>query len=186
MISHAVWKTWPSGLNNEKNLRLRPRLLSTESLGPCFSRGMGDHDQILQHSTKYIKMYQPNKISPKIKHLPHTWPAVYILNCFSHVLNQSEQTLNMFGFYFIAWDLTWSMIVASDAGNFKTLPLPRNAREWSNIVLFGLHCIHKIIHTVHQVLHFVVIWYRLMSYPLVFLAWCWRIRLPQWRPNNPK
>ena len=48
MVSHAVWKTWPSGLSNDKNLSLRPRFLSTESLGPCFSHGMGDHDQILQ------------------------------------------------------------------------------------------------------------------------------------------
>ena len=49
MVSHAVWKTWPSGLSNDKNLGLRPRFLSTESLGPCFPHGMGDHDQILQH-----------------------------------------------------------------------------------------------------------------------------------------
>ena len=48
--AHAVWKTWPSGLSNDKNLGLRPRFLSTESLGPCFSHGMGDHDQILQHT----------------------------------------------------------------------------------------------------------------------------------------
>ena len=47
MVSHAVWKTWPSGLSYDKNLGLRPRFLSTESLGPCFSHGMGDHDQIL-------------------------------------------------------------------------------------------------------------------------------------------
>ena len=51
MVSHVVWKTWPSGLSNDKNLGLRPRFLSTESLGPCFSHGMGDHDQILQHNT---------------------------------------------------------------------------------------------------------------------------------------
>ena len=49
MVSHAVWKTWPSGLSYDKNLGLRPRFLSTESLGPCFSHGMGDHDQILQY-----------------------------------------------------------------------------------------------------------------------------------------
>ena len=49
MVSHAMWKTWPSGLSYDKNLGLRPRFLSTESLGPCFSHGMGDHDQILQH-----------------------------------------------------------------------------------------------------------------------------------------
>ena len=49
MVSHAVWKTWPSGLSNDKNLGFRPRFLSTESLGPCFTHGMGDHDQILQH-----------------------------------------------------------------------------------------------------------------------------------------
>ena len=51
MVSHAVWKTWPSGLSNDKNLGLRPRFLSTESPGPCFSHGMGDHDQILHYST---------------------------------------------------------------------------------------------------------------------------------------
>ena len=47
MFSHAVWKTWPSGLSNDKNLVLRPRFLSTESPGPCFSHSTGDHDQIL-------------------------------------------------------------------------------------------------------------------------------------------
>ena len=36
MVSHAVWKTWPSGLRNDKNLGLQPRFLSTGSLGPCF------------------------------------------------------------------------------------------------------------------------------------------------------
>ena len=46
MVSHAVWKTWPSGLSYDKNLGLRPRFLSTESLRPCFSHGMGDYDQI--------------------------------------------------------------------------------------------------------------------------------------------
>ena len=50
MVSHVVWKTWPSGLSCDKNLGLPPRFLSTESLGPCFSHGMGDHDQILQHA----------------------------------------------------------------------------------------------------------------------------------------
>ena len=49
MVSHAVWKTWPSGLSYDKNLGLRPRFLSTESLGPCFLHGTGDHDQLLQH-----------------------------------------------------------------------------------------------------------------------------------------
>ena len=57
MVSRAVWKTWPSGLSNDKNLGLRPRFLSTESLGPCFSHSMGDHDQIL-HS-KPESPYQP-------------------------------------------------------------------------------------------------------------------------------
>ena len=41
------------GLSNDKNLGLRPWILSTESLGPCFSHSMGDHDQILQY-IKYI------------------------------------------------------------------------------------------------------------------------------------
>ena len=49
MVSHAVCETWPSGLSYDKNLGLRPRFLSTESLEPCFSHGMGDHDQILQY-----------------------------------------------------------------------------------------------------------------------------------------
>ena len=55
MVSHAMWKTWPSGLSYDKNLGLRPRFLSTESLGPYFSHGMGDHDQILQQ-TPYIPL----------------------------------------------------------------------------------------------------------------------------------
>ena len=41
----------------DKNLGLRPRFLSTESLGPCFSHGMGDHDQILQYSAKMFGEY---------------------------------------------------------------------------------------------------------------------------------
>ena len=48
-----MWKTWPSGLSNDKNLGLRPRFLSTESLGPCFSHGMGDHDQILHRIMRH-------------------------------------------------------------------------------------------------------------------------------------
>ena len=63
MISHAVWKTWPSGPSNDKNLGLRPRFLSTESLGPCFSDGMGDHDQILQH---IVSIYPLNSQSQVI------------------------------------------------------------------------------------------------------------------------
>ena len=60
MVSHAVWKTWPSGLSNDKNLGLRPRFLSTESLGPCFSHGTGDHDQILQQiSENTIPLHEP-------------------------------------------------------------------------------------------------------------------------------
>ena len=55
MVSHAVWKTWPSGLSYDKNLGLRPRFLSTESLGPCFSHGTGDHDQILQYIYVHIR-----------------------------------------------------------------------------------------------------------------------------------
>ena len=42
-------KHWPSGLSNDINLGLRPRFLSTESLGPCFSHSTGDHDQILHY-----------------------------------------------------------------------------------------------------------------------------------------
>ena len=54
MVSHAVWKTWPSGLSNDKNLGLWPRFLSTESLGPRFSHDMGEHDQILQQTMAAI------------------------------------------------------------------------------------------------------------------------------------
>ena len=47
-------KNMPRGTNIEAEYRDRiPRLKalisSTESLGPCFSHGMGDHDQTLQH-----------------------------------------------------------------------------------------------------------------------------------------
>ena len=58
MVSHAVLKTWPSSLSYDKNLGLRLRFLSTESLGPYFSHGMGDHDQILQHNID-IKSIKP-------------------------------------------------------------------------------------------------------------------------------
>ena len=81
MVSHAVWKTWPSGLSNDKNLGLRPRFLSTESLGPCFSHGMGDHDQILHslamHYLHWWRVYanslqwrhnEPDRVS---NHQPH-------------------------------------------------------------------------------------------------------------------
>ena len=40
-------KPGPRASIMKKNLGLRPRFLSTESLGPCFSHSMGDHDQIL-------------------------------------------------------------------------------------------------------------------------------------------
>ena len=62
MVSHAVWKTWPSGLSYDKNLGLRPRFLSTESLGPCFSHGTGDHDQILHHTIN-ITQYKMSAVS---------------------------------------------------------------------------------------------------------------------------
>ena len=65
MVSRAVWKTWPSGLSNDKNLGLRPRFLSTESLGPCFSHGMGNHDQILHHSPRnFIYSTTGRNVSP--------------------------------------------------------------------------------------------------------------------------
>ena len=51
MVSHAVWKAWPSGLSDDKNLGLRPRVFPTESLGLCFSHGLGDHDQILHYKS---------------------------------------------------------------------------------------------------------------------------------------
>ena len=70
MVSHAVWKTWPSGLSNDKNLGIRPRFLSTESLGPCFSHGTGDHDQILQQIRNIKSSWYANTL-----HItdPHYW-----------------------------------------------------------------------------------------------------------------
>ena len=59
---------WPSGLSNDKNLGLRPRFLSTESLGPCFSHGMGDHDQILQPNHHLHIMSTPHP-PPRYPHL---------------------------------------------------------------------------------------------------------------------
>ena len=47
MVSHGVWKTWPSDLYNDKNLIFEPCFLSTESLEACVSHTMGDHDQNL-------------------------------------------------------------------------------------------------------------------------------------------
>ena len=44
-------KHGPRASVTTKELGLRSRFLSTESLGPCFSHGMGDHDQILQQNT---------------------------------------------------------------------------------------------------------------------------------------
>ena len=40
--------SWPSIPNDNKNPGFRTRFLPTESLGPRFSHGMGDHDLILQ------------------------------------------------------------------------------------------------------------------------------------------
>ena len=82
MVSHAVWKTWPSGLSYDKNLGLRPRFLSTESLGPCFSHGMGEHDQILQHVATWALT---NKLIDTSK-----WHDNSPLNTFE---NKSELTL---------------------------------------------------------------------------------------------
>ena len=59
MVSHDVWKWWPLGLSDDKDLGFRPRFLSTESLGPCSSHVMGDHDQIL-----HCMSPTPNNISP--------------------------------------------------------------------------------------------------------------------------
>ena len=71
MVSHTVWKTWPSGLSSDKNLGLRPRFVSTESLGPCFSHGMGDHDQILQYVMNYVKLCDMLTTYIRIFHCRH-------------------------------------------------------------------------------------------------------------------
>ena len=47
MVSHAVWKTWPEGLSRQKPRPKAEVFVVTEARGPCFSHGMGDHDQIL-------------------------------------------------------------------------------------------------------------------------------------------
>ena len=46
-LSHAVWKTWPEGLSRQKPRPKAEVFVVTEARGPCFSHGMGDHDQIL-------------------------------------------------------------------------------------------------------------------------------------------
>ena len=47
MVSRAVWKTWPEGLSRQKPRPKAEVFVVTEARGPCFSHGMGDHDQIL-------------------------------------------------------------------------------------------------------------------------------------------
>ena len=47
MVSRAVWKTWPEGLSRQKPGPKAEVFVVTEALGPCFSHGTGDHDQIL-------------------------------------------------------------------------------------------------------------------------------------------
>ena len=47
MVSHAVWKTWPEGLCRQKPRPKAEVFVVTEARGPCFSHGIGDHDQIL-------------------------------------------------------------------------------------------------------------------------------------------
>ena len=92
MVSHAVWKTWPSGLSYDKNLGLRPRFLSTESLGPCFSHGMGDHDQILQHfpHCHVLKYF----ILPSNLHIfPISFQATH--HCTNEMLNFSQLDLKL-------------------------------------------------------------------------------------------
>ena len=75
MVSHTVWKTLPSSLRYDKNLGLRHRFLSTESLGPYFSQGMGDHDQILQYSRCGIQ------ISAKADYCPLAFQPEGVLFC---------------------------------------------------------------------------------------------------------
>ena len=47
MVSHALCKTWPEGLSRQKPRPKAEVFVATEARGPCFSHGMGDHDQIL-------------------------------------------------------------------------------------------------------------------------------------------
>ena len=46
-FDRAVWKTWPEGLSRQKQRPKAEVFVVTEAWGPCFSHGMGDHDQIL-------------------------------------------------------------------------------------------------------------------------------------------
>ena len=57
-----------------KNLSLRPRFLSTEFLGPCFSDRMGDHDQILQ---QHILAYKQNSQLPVVLQCSTNITAIY-------------------------------------------------------------------------------------------------------------
>ena len=45
MAPHAVRKTWPEGLSGQK-----PR--------PCFSHGMGDHDQIILLHARLLSFFR--------------------------------------------------------------------------------------------------------------------------------
>ena len=55
-------KTWHSGLDNKNYLGLRAQLLFTESLRPCFSHCMGDHDQILHLNWTFIIVFHESRI----------------------------------------------------------------------------------------------------------------------------
>ena len=47
MVSHAVWKTWSEGLSRQNPRPKAEVFVVIEARGPCFSHGMGDHDQFL-------------------------------------------------------------------------------------------------------------------------------------------
>ena len=84
MTCHAVLKTWPLGLSHDKNrgrrnLGLRPRFLSTESLGPCVScgprirktvhTGAGGRAPLLERESIAVIILALNMLKPIFTHI---------------------------------------------------------------------------------------------------------------------
>ena len=85
MVSRTVWKTWPSGPSYDINLGLRPRFLSTESIGPCFSHDTGDHDQILQYMYPQTSDIRRTTIANQlVDHSDVCW-SIICRRCSNHI-----------------------------------------------------------------------------------------------------
>ena len=136
MVSHAVWKTWPSGLSNDKNLGLRPRFLSTESLGPCFSHSMGDHAQIPQQIKRHLRIHFNSWILMSTLG-PVSCDFPWYRTCKTHIGNPPIPNLS----FFVSRPRNWYMYIISQNGHFVQVNFQGPAIGMSDVSdVFRQHC----------------------------------------------